>query len=170
MTYPAFLPAVLLAAALASAPGAAPAQGTEVPFGSLQQDTSAPVEVEADTLSIDQSDGTAVYSGNVLIRQGAMRLAAPRVRVVYAEAAGRIDRLEATGGVTLVSGEEAAEADRAEYSIDTGTIVMTGDVLLTQGPSALTAGRMVVDLTAGTAELSGRVRTVLQGGSEEESQ
>ncbi|MFW2545549.1 lipopolysaccharide transport periplasmic protein LptA [Primorskyibacter sp. 2E107] len=139
-------------------------QGTAVKFGSMQQDTNAPVEVTADSLSINQTDGTALYTGNVVIVQGDMRLAAPRVLVVYSESQGRIDRLEASGGVTLVSGDEAAEAERADYDIEGGSVTMAGNVLLTQGPNALTSERMVVDLDTGAARMMGRVRTVLQQG------
>lgn len=156
----------LLAALSATAPQMGRAQ-SQVTFGPMQQDTDAPVEVTADRLSVSQRDGTAAYSGNVVIVQGDMRLAAPRVLVIYAEQAGRIDRLEATGGVTLVSGGEAAEAARADYDIEAGTVVLSGDVLLTQGRNALTAERMVVDLDDGTAEMSGRVRTVLTREDEE---
>ncbi|SFQ49478.1 lipopolysaccharide export system protein LptA [Roseivivax halotolerans] len=143
-------------------PFAAFGQGAEVAFGTMQQDSSLPVEVSADQLSVNQSSGTAIYTGNVVIGQGDMRLAAPRVLVVYAEGAGQIDRLEATGGVTLVSGEEAAEADRADYNVADGTVVMVGNVLLTQGENALTSDRMVVNLDDGTAQMDGRVRTVFQ--------
>lgn len=153
---------LLFSLAVLAAPVAAVAQGAEVSFGGMQQDTSAPVEVTADSLSVNQSDGTALYTGNVVIVQGDMRLAAPRVLVVYSEAAGRIERMEATGGVTLVSGTEAAEAERADYNIDDGMVVMSGDVLLTQGPNAITSQQMNVNLSDGTARLSGRVRTVLQ--------
>ncbi|WP_121630397.1 lipopolysaccharide transport periplasmic protein LptA [Tropicibacter alexandrii] len=139
----------------------------QVAFGSMQQDTSAPVEVTADALSVNQSDGTALYTGNVVIIQGQMRLAAPRVLVVYVKGGGRIERLEATGGVTLVSGEEAAEAQRADYDIDAGSVVMSGNVLLTQGENALTSERLVVDLESGTAQMDGRVRTVLQPAGDE---
>lgn len=143
-------------------PGSVMAQGAQVAFGGMQQDTSAPVEVTADQLEVNQTDGTALYTGNVVIGQGEMRLAAPRVLVVYAEAAGRIERLEATGGVTLVNGADAAEAERADYNIDAGTVVMSGNVLLTQGDNALTSEQMTVNLDDGTAQMSGRVKTVLQ--------
>ncbi|GGB01583.1 lipopolysaccharide transport periplasmic protein LptA [Allosediminivita pacifica] len=156
--------AVLIAAALAVA-GPVFAQGAQVAFGDMQQSTDAPVEVSADELRVNQSDGTAVYTGNVVIGQGDMRLSAPRVTVVYVEGQGRIERLEARGGVTLVSGEEAAEAEEADYDINGGSIVMRGDVLLTQGGNALMAESMTVDLNAGTAQMSGRVRTVIDQGS-----
>ena len=141
------------------------AQGTNVAFGTIRQDTALPVEVTADNLSVDQGTGEAIFTGNVMIGQGEMRLTAQRVLVVYRADANGIERLEATGGVTLVSGPDAAEAQRADYNIDDGTIVMTGDVLLSQGQNALTAERMSVRLSDGTAEMSGRVRTLLQTGA-----
>ncbi|WP_246036075.1 lipopolysaccharide transport periplasmic protein LptA [Aliishimia ponticola] len=142
------------------------AQGTSVAFGTLQQDPNAPVELAADQLAVDQASGTAVFTGNVLIGQGEMRLSAARVKVIYAENQNGIERLEATGGVTLVSGQDAAEAARADYNIESGVIVMTGDVLLTQGTNALTAERMTVNLESGTAQMSGRVKSILQPGGD----
>lgn len=149
----------LVAACLATAVGA---QSAQVAFGGMQQDRNAPVEVTAGSLSVNQTDGTARYDGDVLIRQGAMRLQAETVTVVFDDAGGRIERFEATGGITLVSGQDAAEAARADYNIDAGTITLIGDVLLTQGANAIAAERMVVDLADGTADMSGRVRTLLQ--------
>lgn len=140
------------------------AQGTQVAFGAIQQDTSLPVEVTSEELAVNQADGTAIFTGNVIVGQGEMRLTAPRVLVVYREDTKGIDRMEATGGVTLVSGPDAAEAERADYSIDEGTIVMTGNVLLTQFGSALSSDSMTVQLDLGTAQMSGRVRTILQTG------
>lgn len=143
------------------------AQGASVAFGTIRQDTNQPVEVTADNLSVDQETGTAIFAGNVMIGQGDLRLSAARVLVVYRDQNKGIARLEATGGVTLVSGPDAAESERADYNIDTGTIVMTGNVLLAQGPSALSADKMSVRLSDGTAQMSGRVRTILQTGGDD---
>lgn len=141
------------------------AQATSVAFGTIKQDTTAPVEASADNLSVDQATGRTVFEGNVMIGQGALRLSAQRVEVIYRATDRGIARLIATGGVTLVTGADAAEASRADYNIDSGVIVMTGDVLLTQGQSALTAQKMTVDLEDGTAQMSGRVKTILQTGN-----
>lgn len=153
-----------LVAALLTTPMAI-AQGTSVAFGAIQQDTSAPVEVTADELAVDQATGQATFTGNVVIGQGDMRLSAPQVLVIYAQGQQGIERLEATGGVTLVSGPDAAEAQRADYSVSDGVIVMTGNVLLAQGQSALSAERMTVNLDDGTARMQGRVKTILQSGN-----
>jgi len=161
------LPVLTLVIGLAVYGMAAQAQTTNLAFGAIQQDTSLPVEVTADSLSVSQQDGTAIFTGNVVIIQGEMRLAAPRVLVVYAEASegqeARIARLEATGGVTLVSGPDAAESERADYNVDDGRVIMTGNVLLTQGASALTSDLMRVNLEDGTAQMDGRVKTILRG-------
>ena len=146
-------------------PLVANAQETAVELGGLRQDTSLPVEVASDRLEVDQTDGTAVFSGNVLVTQGEMRLSAGRIEVVYAgdeAASGRIRLMRATDGVTFVNGAEAAESREAVYDIDSGEVVMTGDVLLTQGPTALSSDRLVIDLTEGTGTMEGRVRTVFE--------
>lgn len=152
---------LFLTLALALGAGATQAQETRVAFGNSKADTSAPVEVTADNLDVNQSDGSAEFTGDVLVVQGEMRLTAARVFVVYDRDQSRIARLEATGDVVLVSGQDAAQSDRADYSIDAGTIVMTGNVLLSQGPSALSSERMTIELGSGTARMTGRVKTIL---------
>lgn len=143
-------------------------QGSQVAFGGLQIDPELPVEVSADQLTVDQNDGSAVFAGNVVVGQGEMRLSAARVEVEYVddEASGssRILKMTATGGVTLVSGSEVAEAQNAVYTIDDSLIVMTGNVLLTQGQNALSSERMVVNLDSGNAVMEGRVKSIIQTG------
>lgn len=151
--------------------GNAHAQGASVAFGGLKHDASLPVEITADELTVDQNTGSAVFIGNVVAGQGEMRLSAGRVQVQYAtengQATGRIDQLIATGGVTLVNGAEAAEADKAVYAVNGAEIVMTGNVILTQGLNALSGEKLIVDLASGTGRMEGRVRTIFQtGGSQ----
>ncbi|OHC43696.1 MAG: lipopolysaccharide transport periplasmic protein LptA [Rhodobacteraceae bacterium GWE1_64_9] len=155
--------AVTLLCALGAASGAM-AQQASVAFGGLKQDTTLPVEVQADSLAVNQADGSAVFTGNVLVGQGEMRLSAASVRVEYDDGGKAIRRLHATGGVTLASASEAAEAREAVYTIDSGEVVMTGDVLLTQGQSAIAGQKLVIDLKAGTGVMEGRVSTVFVPG------
>lgn len=138
---------------------------TNVNLGGMTVDTSAAIEVTADSLSVDQASGLAVFDGSVLIVQGDLRLAAERVEVVYGTDTSQIARLIAKGGVTFITAEEAAEAQEADYDVTTGLLILRGDVLLTQGPSAISANEMVINVTDGTAAMEGRVRTVLQQGN-----
>ena len=144
--------------------GAAQAQ-TNIALGGISADPTAPVEVTADSLNVDQDSKSAVFSGNVVIGQGEMRISAAEVKVIYSDATGDIAQLLASGGVTFVTATEAAEAQTADYNLTTGLLTLTGEVLLTQGASALSADSMVVNLTDGTATMQGRVRTVFQQGN-----
>jgi len=142
------------------------AQGTEITFGGVSHDGSQPIEITAERLSIDQDDGSALFSGNVIAGQGEMRLSADEMRVEYvsddsAADAGQISRLFASGSVTLVNGDDAAEARQAVYVIVSGDLVLTGDVVLIRGQSTLAANRMEVNLESGVATMEGRVRTIL---------
>lgn len=157
-----FLRALCLAVVLA---GPAAAQQADIRFGGLQQDTSLPVEVTSESLSVDQASGAAVFTGNVVAAQGEMRLTAGTIRVEYADDGEGIARLIASDGVTLVSPTDAAEAAEAVYTIASGTVVMSGDVLLTQGGAAISGQSLTVNLTDGTGTMTGGVKTVFMPGA-----
>lgn len=143
------------------------AAAQQVPFGE-SHDPTQPVEITSDRLDLDQSSGTAVFSGNVRVGQGALRLAADRVEVFYDEggsASGTVRSMKATGNVTLSNGTEAAEAETATYDVASGKVAMAGDVLLTQGRNALSSQKLDIDLNAGTGQLEGRVQTIFVPGS-----
>lgn len=142
------------------------AQGANVAFGTVAADPTLPVEVTSDALDVNQTDGTALFTGDVLVGQGEMRMSAPRVLVIYNQEESGIKQILASGGVTLVSGPDAAEADDADYTIETGVILMTGNALLTQGENALTSDNMTINLITGTANMTGRVKTILKTAKE----
>lgn len=153
--------AVLALLCLGLLPG--PVLAQQIALGGIRADAKAPVEVTADSLAVNQTDGTATFTGNVLVVQGGMRLKAAVVDVEYdPKDRSKINRMHATGGVTLVSPDEAAEAKEAVYDVAASSVVMTGDVLLTQGKNVMSGQKLTVDLKTGTGQMDGRVRTVLQ--------
>ena len=87
------------------------------------------------------------------------------VNVVYDEAGDGIAQLLASGGVNIESGRDSAEAETAEYDVESGVIRMAGNVALLQQGTKITAGKMDVNLNDNTAAFHGRVRTVLQPGN-----
>ncbi|MBU9697977.1 lipopolysaccharide transport periplasmic protein LptA [Rhodobacteraceae bacterium HSP-20] len=157
------LRASLLTAALLALTTPLSAQ-TAINLTGLRQDTSLPVEVAADSLAVDQTDGQATFSGNVKVTQGDMTIQAGEARVEYTPDGKGIDRILLSGRVLFASPTDAAEADEAVYTIDTGVVVLTGDVLLTQGSTTISGGRLVYDLDQGTGSMEGRVQTVFTPG------
>lgn len=162
MLKPLLMLAMLLTFGLNTGP--ATSQQANIAFGGMKQDTSLPVEVDADNLSINNADGSAVFSGNVIVAQGDMRLTAGEVRVEYTADGGGIKTLHASGGVMLTNASDAAEAQDAVYTIDQGNVVMTGNVLLTQGQNAISGQKLVLNLKDGTGVMEGRVKTVFAPG------
>jgi len=155
---------ILLVALMCLPTSAAFSQGMAIGFGGLQQDPNAPLEVTSDNLTVEQANQKAVFSGNVLVVQGKLRLSAAELVVEYGEDGQGIRKVFATGGVTVATEKEAAESQTASYEIATGSLVMVGAVLLTQGQMAISGEKLVADLRAGTGRMEGRVRTVLQTG------
>lgn len=153
---------LLMMILLALTPVAGTAQGLQLGFGKSEQDTGLPVEVTAESLSVNQSDGSAVFEGKVDISQGDMRMTADQVNVHYTDDNQAIERLVATGNVLLVQGTDAAEADEAVYSIESGNVVMTGNVTVLQAATTISADKMILNLNNNTAQLVGRVKTVLK--------
>lgn len=157
--------AVLLACILALGGAAALAQGAGIPFSTGHDDSGLDVEISADSLGISEQEGSAVFEGNVRISQGDLHLFAPKVTVLYGSGTQEIDRIEASGGVTLSSGDSKIEAQLARYEVGSGTVALEGDVLLVRGPAAISAQAAHLDIRSGTARLSGRVKTVLSAGN-----
>lgn len=156
----------LLLLAIVATPIGAAAQGASVPFGGLSHDNAQPVEVSADALALDQATGTATFNGNVVAGQGALRISADELLVEYLTQDGAVTntirQMIAKGNVTLTNGGEAAEAQNAVYTVQSGSILMTGSVLLTQGPNALSGEKLRINLQTGEATIEGRVRTIFQ--------
>jgi len=139
------------------------AQGAGLSLSGLDAVRGLPVEITSDELQVDNTTGETVFSGNAVLGQGDMRIAAPLIRIIYAAAdGGRIERLEASGGVTLVTADEAAEAESAVYAVVDGTVTMEGSVILTQGANVLSGDRLNVNVRTGQGRMEGNVRTIIR--------
>jgi lipopolysaccharide export system protein LptA len=133
---------------------------TSLSVGGFSSNPDEPIEMTADKLTVSQSDGSARFDGNVVIAQGNIKIMAQLVVVTYLESGG-IDQLSASGGVTVVTQTESAEAKFADYDLSSHSLALSGDVLLTQGQSMISSDTMNINLTTGAAVIEGRVRTVL---------
>lgn len=119
-------------------------------------DTDAPVDVAADRIEVQDRADRAIFSGNVEVRQGDLRLSTARLTVAYSNAEGiEIQRLEASGGVILRSPAETARSRFAIYDLDRRIVTMIGDVSLNRGASHVEGGRLVLDLDSGRAVMDG---------------
>lgn len=121
--------------------------------------TNAPVDVAADRIEVQDRADRAIFSGNVQVRQGNLALDAARITVAYSGGmAGGIEvnRLDASGGVTVRSPSETARGRFGVYDLNRRLITLVGGVELNQNGNVIRGGRLVIDLDTGRAVIDGR--------------
>lgn len=163
-------PLPLLATLTIAAVAAVPASSQSALQG---LDTGQPVNVEADRIEVQDRADRAIFAGNVIARQGNLTLNASRITVAYSGGAGsgiQVQRLDASGGVTVRSPNETARGGFGVYDLNRRIITLLGGVELTRAGNTVRGGRLVIDLNSGRAVVDGAsqggsgVGTTTQGG------
>ncbi len=188
-------------AALGAVPALAqsPPGGAPNPLG-MGQNTDQPVQIEAATLEVRDKNKAATFSGNVQVVQGDTTMKCQSLVVFYGQEVGlgadgtpvattvkstpgtpqgaqNIRRIEARGGVTVITKDQNASGDLGVYDLKTKTITLSGNVVVSQGQNVIHGERVVVDTTTGYARVEsastpgapgapgpGRVRALIQPG------
>ncbi|MEW5967583.1 MAG: lipopolysaccharide transport periplasmic protein LptA [Pseudomonadota bacterium] len=164
LTLKAALTASLCAALLAS------------PAYAEKADRDKPVNLEADSVTLDDIRKISVYQGNVILSQGTLMLRADRVQVTQNEAG--LDKVVATGRPVafrqkLDGRDETIEgfADRIEYDGSSSQLELIGQARLRRGSDELRGARISYNANteqyqvAGKTDASappGRVRAVIR--------
>lgn len=120
-------------------------------------DTNQPVNYAADRIELQDRQKRVVLSGDVVVTQGDLTLAAERMTVAYTDAGTlQIQRIAATGGVRVNRGNETASGAAGIYDFNRRVITLTGGVALRRGGDTLNGGRLVIDLDTGRASVDGQ--------------
>jgi lipopolysaccharide export system protein LptA len=147
-----WIPAALTVAALTALSPAALGQTSAL----KGLNTDAPVDVAADRIEVQDRADRAILSGNVVVRQADLTLTAARLTVAYSNNGSlQIQRLDASGGVTVKSPSETAKGQFGIYDLDRKIITLIGGVTLVRGDSRVNGGRLVIDLDSGRAVVEG---------------
>ena len=118
--------------------------------------SNAPVNYAADRIELQDRQNRVVLAGGVVISQANLTLNAARTVVNYSDAGGlSIQRITATGGVTVTRGGERAQGDVAVYDFNRRIITMAGNVRLRRGSDTLNGGRLTIDLRSGVSSVDG---------------
>jgi lipopolysaccharide export system protein LptA len=140
----------------------------------LSSDKQQPIHIEADSVVIDDNQGTAVYQGNVRYSQGSTHLHADRV-TLYSVDRQKVDKVVATGDPATFrqrpdnqDQDMRGEAAHIEYFAADERVILEQDAHLWQGKNEFsgsrieydTAKQMVKALTSG--EEAGRVEVIIQ--------
>lgn len=166
------------------------------------ENKDAPVQIEAATLEVHDKSKTATFSGNVQVVQGDTTMRCRSLVVFYGQEVGlgeagggaavtgtaakstlggakgaqNIRRIEARGGVTVLTKDQSASGDLGIYDLKTKTITLSGNVVVSQGQNVIHGERVIVDTETGNARVEsgggaganaasgGRVRALIQPG------
>jgi lipopolysaccharide export system protein LptA len=135
--------AIVLASAFLLLAGPAPAQV----FG--RHDSNAPVNFDAGRIEVQDRADRVVLSGAVRVEQAGLVLNAARMTVAYRNVGGiEIDRIDASGGVTIRKAGDTATGNAAIYDLNRR--------IITQGSNRLSGGRVIIDLESGRSTIDGR--------------
>jgi lipopolysaccharide export system protein LptA len=154
--------AALALALLAAAAAGAAAQNRPA----LQHNADLPIEINADSLEVQQNKQLAVFRGNVDAKQGDIRLRAQELKVWYrtggeakskaaADVGGSIMRIDALGQVFVSSPQETARGDVGVYDVAEREITLSGDVVLTRGGNVIRGQKLVMDMDTGLSRMQG---------------
>lgn len=151
---------------------ASPAMAQTKPGPALAK--NQPIEISSDMLDVHQDEHKAIFSGNVIAKQGTTNLRSKIMTVYYRQgetktpgdanpAAQGISRIDAEGSVVFATPTETAQGDLGVYNADTDTIELTGSsVTLMRDKNILKGQKLTYNmatgrslLTAGGAPVSG---------------
>lgn len=146
------------------------------PAHAEKADRDKPVNLEADTVTLDDIRKISVYQGNVILSQGTLMLRADRVQVT--QSAGGLDKVVATGRPVsfrqkLDGREEFIEgyAGRIEYDGTNSQLELIGEARLRRGGDELRGAQISYNANTefykviGQADAqapAGRVRAVIR--------
>jgi lipopolysaccharide export system protein LptA len=113
-----------------------------LPAHAEKADREKPINLEADTVTLDDMKKVSVYQGNVVLTQGTMMLRADRVQVT--QNANGLDKVDATGRPVafrqkMDGSDEYIEwfADRVEFNGVTRQLELIGQAHLRRGSDEL---------------------------------
>jgi lipopolysaccharide export system protein LptA len=146
--------------------------------GGLSKDSKDPISIEADTLEIFDKEHRAIYTGNVVVKQGDTVMKAQKMVIFYdqpTEGATQatnappdgdttVRRLEADGNVVILDKDQIATGDHGVYESATDIMTMTGNVALSKGQNVTKGQKLVYNLGTGVANVeagaSERVKSI----------
>lgn len=142
------------------------AQATGDAFTGFRSNNDSPIQIEADSLEVRDTEKLAVFKGNVDVKQGETTMRAASLRVYYdgsvkpGETGGSqgISRIEAKGKVIVTSGDNKATGSNAVFNMQTQLVTLTGGVVLTQCENIIRGKKLTVNLDTGKAQLAGQGR------------
>ncbi len=148
--------------------------------GALESDGEQPVNIEADSAIMDETQGVAEYEGDVVVTQGSIRILADKL-TVYMDDDRALERITAVGNPAEFRQlpDDAEEYIRAnarfmEYLEPKDLLNLKTDALVNQGKDRFSGDEITYNTKQHRVEARGskskdkRVRIIFQPGKKED--
>lgn len=96
-----------------------------------------PITVKSNSMTADNKEKTAVFSGKVVAKQGDITIFSDKLVVSYADKSKEVEKIEAVGNVRIIQQNRTGFADKAVYESRSGLIVLTGTPRVVQGRDSI---------------------------------
>lgn len=144
---------------------------TSSPLGSFKTNPDAPIDINADSLDVDDKRKLAVFRGDVDATQDTFNIRCAELSAFYKGDAGLVDaadpsapkangqkteltRIEARKDVHVASKDgQTATGDWADFDTKSNKVTMGGNVVLSKGKSMVRGTRLVIDMTTGESKI-----------------
>ena len=136
---------------------------------SLPDDRQQPIEIEADLVAIDEKNNYTTYSGNVILTQGSILLAADTLTVYIGKQ--KIKQIRAQGRPvdfqqqTEKSGLVEGQASLIEFRSGANIIRLSGQAKLKQQDSQWRGNVLEYDVSSGLLLSKQRSKTIIPAAS-----
>lgn len=143
--------------------------GANLSAYALKSDTDQPINIDSGSQSVDMNTNVVVFSDNVVITQGSIKVNANKVTITRQE--GKRETLDAIGSPvtfqqTLDDGKPVnGKGNSVNYDLNSEFLTLTGNAELKQLDSFIKAEKITYDVKKqqlkATSGGKGRVKTVL---------
>ncbi len=137
-------------------PRASPAAATGASQLDLSSTRGQPIDIEANSLIVDDRKKTATFDGDVQTEQGGMKLRSRSLRLYYGGETGaqgkgtQITQVRAQGPVVITTAKkQTVTSDWALFESTKQTVTIGGNVVLSEGGNVIKGDKLVVDLKTG---------------------
>ena len=120
----------------------------------LPEDTKQPIEIEAQSVVVDETTGFSEFSGNAVVRQGSLLLSAELIQVQTdnEEVVSMIARGSREKPAKYIQSQEnqarfvEATASQITYDVDKGMVFLVGTARLVQGFDSFSGDTLDYDI------------------------
>ncbi|MBW1971755.1 MAG: lipopolysaccharide transport periplasmic protein LptA [Deltaproteobacteria bacterium] len=116
-----------------------------------------PIAISSDRMEYNNKNHNILFSGNVIIKQGDLKIQAKELKVMQDEQGKNITSIIAKGDVQIQQKESIASCDEAKFFMKKEMVILTGHPIIRQGENIVEGEKITI--------LFAEKRSIVEGGA-----